>query len=85
MSYKNRLGITQIKKNKIHNLSINWDADVKDVENCHKSKCYPVMLFTPNMNNTNNHYHIKLNRKETRKLRDWLNIFLLESKKRVVK
>jgi hypothetical protein len=76
MAFKDRYGDTQIKKGKVDNLSINWDADVIDVENCSKNSRYPVLLYTPWMEETKNHYHIALTRAEAKKLRNWLTEFL---------
>lgn len=71
MSYKrHRYGSTKIKSKRIDNLQINWDY-----QRTPKSK-FPVFLFTPDMNDTNTHYHIKLDRLQAKKLKDWLEDFL---------
>ncbi len=35
-----------------------------------------VVLYTPDMSNTGEHYHIDLSIKQSRDLRDWLTSFL---------
>jgi hypothetical protein len=75
MPYKrNRYGVTQIKPGVIDNLSINWDFDYNE----NKRLRFPVFLFTPWMKDTKTHYHIRLNRTQARKLRDWLNDYLAD-------
>lgn len=76
MSYRNKYGITKIKSKRIDNLQINWDF-----YRTPKSK-FPVLLFTPDMNNTNTHYHIKLDRGQTRKLAEWLIDYLHDTRSR---
>jgi hypothetical protein len=63
-----------IKGGQIDNLMINLDYDVTP------KRLYPVILFTPDMKDTNTHYHIRLNKKQARELRDWLNKFVQEGK-----
>jgi len=76
MSYKrHKYGITKIIKNRFNNLQINWDYITTL-----KSK-HPVLLFTPDMKDTNNHYHIPLTVKQAIKLRDWLNDFIEDKSK----
>ena len=75
MSYKNKFGNTLIIGGSIDILSITWDSHNMDAESSHKATRYPVLLFTPYVGDTNTHYHIELDRKEVRKLRDWLNAF----------
>lgn len=43
MSYKSKHGITNIKKGKRYNLDISLDYDTDD------TKKYPVLFFTPNL------------------------------------
>lgn len=69
MSYYDKHGITKIKQG-INALSISRDYDVNPDHH------YPVLLFTPGLN-TNEHFHIELNRGEAKKLRDWLNLWLI--------
>jgi hypothetical protein len=79
MGFRNKFGVTKIKKT----LDINYDADYfEDLKS--KKKIYPVLLFTPLMdqNNTDIHYHIQLTRKEAEKLSIWLNEYLKVTKKR---
>ena len=71
MYYVDKHGITQIIDQKINNLSINWDRDE------HGNKM-AVLLFTPDMDNTAEHYHIELSRGEAEALRSWLNDLLSE-------
>lgn len=80
MSYKNKYGITNItswtsKKysKRFGVLDISWDF-TKDPNKKHQK--YPVFLYTPDMQNTKNHYHIPLSRSQAKKLRNWLNDYL---------
>jgi hypothetical protein len=73
MSYRSKYGVTKIKPKKMHNLQINWDWDYTPL------KQYPVLLFTPDMDNTDYHYHIELNRTEAKKLKKWLDDFLKDT------
>ena len=41
-----------------------------------ESKKYPVLLYTPNMDRTEDHFHIVLTKKEAKSLRDWLDNYL---------
>lgn len=77
MAYKNKFGITKIISSKRKNLDISWDCeeDPKD-----KKQRKPVFLFTPDMDNTINHFHIELDKKQAVKLRDWLNDYLKDKK-----
>lgn len=76
MGYRNKFGLTKIKSKRINNLSINWDFNRTP-----KSK-FPVLLFTPDMNNVNAHYHIKLDKKQARKLKTWLDLYLKDTKRK---
>jgi len=60
----------QIIKGDFNNLSISEDSDYEG--------SLAVFLFTPSMKNLNIHYHIDLNKRQAKKLRDWLNKFLEE-------
>lgn len=60
MAYEDKYSITDIKDSKYNNLIISIDE---------KS---PVLLYTPNMDNTAEHFHIELNDKEANKLYMWL-------------
>lgn len=62
--------ITKVKKGKTDNLSISLDYDRDE------SKKYPVLLYTPNMDRTEDHFHIALTKKEAKSLRDWLDNYL---------
>lgn len=72
-SIKKKHMIKRIKKGRRDNLSLSADSyhSFEKVRNR-----YPVILYTPDMENTNEHFHIKLNTKEARELRNWLNEFL---------
>lgn len=78
MSYDAEKTIEMIKKNwivdinhSLHNrISISLDFDTNP------KKLYPVILFTPDMGNTVTHYHVPLNKREARKLRDFLSRYL---------
>ncbi len=62
--------VTKVKKGKTDNLSIYLDYDRDE------SKKYPVLLYTPNMDRTEDHFHIVLTKKEAKSLRDWLDNYL---------
>lgn len=79
MAYKDRFGITDICTKEYNNLSISWDCD-GDRED--PKQRYPVLLFTPSMNNTDTHYHIQLDKKEAQKLAKWLQDHLANKKTR---
>ena len=70
MSYNSKHGITEVRKGKISHLDISLDYDTDE------SKKYPVFLFTPVINNTDDHYHIELTYKEAKVLNEWLNSYL---------
>ena len=79
MAYKNKYGITKIKSKRIDNFSIGWDYRNYDPNN--KRDRFPVFLFTPDMEDTKNHYHIVLDRKQSKILKKWLEDFLKDTKK----
>jgi hypothetical protein len=72
MSYKNKFGSTNIKSRRRNNLGISWDYKTNPK---HK---YPILLFTPDMENMDNHYHIELNKRQAKILHAWLTAFLKE-------
>ena len=74
MSYKDNYGITQITASKRDNLSISYD-DMG--EGCGKE---PVLLYTPNMDDSANHEHIMLTRNEAKILHRWLSEYLADVK-----
>lgn len=74
MSYKSKFGITKIINSKYGNLSISWDSQDPNPKN--KRGQRPVFLYTPNMDNTNEHYHIALTRKQAKILSKWLIDYL---------
>lgn len=76
MAYTDRYGSTTLRKDKIDHLSIAWDYDDDESD---KFQRFPVFLFTPDMDNTNNHFHIPLNREQALVLRFWLEDFLKET------
>jgi hypothetical protein len=63
-------GLTQIIEDDQNNLRVNWDREDP------RQPRSAVLLFTPNMANTEDHHHIELTRERAIKLRDWLNEFL---------
>lgn len=67
---KSATAITKVKKGKTDNLSISLDYDTDE------SKNYPVLLYTPNMDRTEDHFHIPLTKKEAKSLREWLDSYL---------
>lgn len=56
------------------NLQISEDTDLDDVP-------IAVFLFTPDMKDTTNHYHIDLKVEQAEKLFKWLGQFLEKNKK----
>jgi hypothetical protein len=84
--YKDKYGITSIINKDFYNLSINWDNFVNSSENFSKPKYkknrIPVLLFTPDMQNTNEHYHITLTKNEAKKLKTWLSEYLKDCRKK---
>ena len=82
MAYKDNYGITKIKARCIDNLSISWDANITNGEKTPKKNRYPVLLYTPDMNDTNTHYHVQLSRKEAKTVKDWLTEFLKDTKQK---
>lgn len=72
MAYKNKFGITKIRKDVHYNLSVSWDY----IENPgDKKNRYPVFLFIPNLNQSN-HFHVQLDRKQAKVLSTWLTKYL---------
>ena len=72
MAYKDRFGGTDICDGSVYNFSIGWDYNDNPSD---EKQRYPVFLFIPDMEDPD-HYHIELNRKQARILRDWLNDYL---------
>ncbi len=64
-----------IRSGKLNNLGISLEYDNNP------SKKFPVLFFTPDMSNKMNHYHIDLNAKQVKVLRDWLDDFEKNRKK----
>jgi hypothetical protein len=75
MSYKDRYGSTVINNEKIDNLQINWDYD-DDAEDIKQR--FPVLLYTPWMEDTKNHFHISLNKEQAKVMKEWLEEYLKE-------
>jgi hypothetical protein len=86
MGYRNKYGNTDITHSpskkygkRFGVLGISWDNFVsQDMNN--KRYRIPVFLYTPDMEDSVNHYHIPLTKKQARKLRDWLNLYLKDVK-----
>jgi hypothetical protein len=74
MAYKDKHAITDIVPSMMNNLSISVDYIGGEGK-------VPVMLFTPNMNNTNNHYHIPMTREEAVEMLHWLQAYLQDTTK----
>lgn len=72
MTYHDKYGKTHIKRG-IGALSISRDFDTNPDYH------YPVLLFTPSgiEKASEEHFHIPLSRLEAKKLRDWLNLWLM--------
>lgn len=75
MSYKDRYGSTPINNKKSDNLTIHWDYDdnADDI-----SQRFPVLFYTPWMEDTDTHYHIRLNKKQAKVMKKWLDEYLKE-------
>jgi hypothetical protein len=70
MSYASKFGATKIRQGKVDNLQINRDKTLEG------EAAHPVLLYTPNMNDLNNHFHIPLTWKQAVKLKSWLDAYL---------
>jgi hypothetical protein len=75
MSFYNRYGVTKIKEEMRDNLSISFDSGIPGIPD---SEVGAVFLYTPEMDNAENHYHITLNRDQIEIIRDWCDDFLKE-------
>lgn len=75
MSYKDRYGSTPINDSKSDNLTIHWDYDY-NADNIKER--FPVLFYTPWMDDTNNHYHIKLSKEQAKVMKEWLDEYLKE-------
>lgn len=73
MSTPRKYKLKKIKSGRFKNLQINLDSDYSFEKIRNR---FPMLLFTPDMENLNEHYHIKLSTKEATGLRDWLNDYL---------
>ena len=73
--YKDKHGITKITDRIYDNLMISWDTSYEGGESR-----IAMLLYTPTMNNTKEHYHIDLDKDDARVLRDGLNDYLIEKK-----
>jgi len=71
---KKKYWATGIKNKRIDNLSISWDFYDRE------DRKFPVFLFTPDMKATKDHYHIKLDLRQVKKLHNWLGRFIKEKK-----
>jgi hypothetical protein len=75
MTYNNRYGITKIINQDRDNLSVSFDSGTRRIK---EDEVGVVFLYTPDMSNTKEHYHIELNRQEATLLKEWLESFLNE-------
>lgn len=71
--HDSKYGITQITDGILNHLSISWALD-GDPE-----AKVPVFLFTPDLENKSEHYHIFLNPSQARELNEWLTHSLAET------
>lgn len=78
MAYKDRYGITKIIDSDVDNLSISMDEIHRIGLESKDGEIGPVFLYTPDMSDKKNHYHISLNLQEAKLLRDWLNNLLAD-------
>ena len=70
---KEKHRVESIIPDKIDNLSISIDFDDNWDEIAQR---FPVILFTPDMNNTAEHWHIRLSDNQAIHLNKWLDEFL---------
>ena len=66
-------GITQITDGVFNHLSVSWelDGDLETEE--------PVFLFTPDLKNKSEHYHIFVTPSQARELNEWLTHYLAKT------
>jgi hypothetical protein len=74
MSYSSKYGITKIIPDCLDNLSINWDHILRDEHGV--AYLHPILFHTPDMDNTNTHYHISLSVAQARTLLEWLQDYI---------
>ena len=69
--YSEKFGLLDICDSEYHKLGVGWDydSDINDEKTA-------TFLFTPDMKNTGEHFHIVLNREQATNLRDWLNEYI---------
>jgi hypothetical protein len=70
--YKDRFGVTKILGD---NLQISWDYDDNEHDLTQRKA---TLLYTPDMGNTNTHYHISLDQLQAKNLREWLDEFIAD-------
>lgn len=70
---KEKYKVTEIVPDNRDNLSISMDYD-DDWDEVQQR--FAVMLFTPDMNDTTEHWHIQLDDNQAKKLHSWLGDFL---------
>lgn len=91
MAYKDKHGITDIISEKKQGLalSLSWDnegamliadEDEQFIKNPDwPGPKFPVILFTPNMDDPSRHHHIELTREQASLLRDWMDEYLKDT------
>lgn len=73
MSFQDRYGSTSIVNRKLDNLSVSFDCGTRRFS---VNEVGVVLLFTPDMSNTSEHFHIEIKREEAIILKEWLDLFL---------
>jgi hypothetical protein len=68
MAYQDRWGVTDIRDGVYGNLQLCWD-----VTNSTGTEILAVIRFTPDMTNTDRHYHISLDLSQCKTLKEWLD------------
>jgi len=76
VSYRHDYDHLVVKGSDRKNLQISWDFE----DNIQKR--FPILLFTPDLNDASVHYHISLNMNEAMRLKDWL--VLLKTMRRLI-
>lgn len=64
--------IDTIRDKPLDNIGMSIDESVENDEIC------AMMLFTPDMGDTDEHFHISFDREQATALRNWFNKFLRE-------
>ena len=78
MAYKDRYGRTTIINEKLDKLSVSIDSGTF---RANEPETAAVFLYTPDIENTMEHYHIEMKEEEARVLYEWLGEYLSDKDK----